>query len=54
VQVLYCADRLNIPMDRLNVNGGGITIGHPFGMSALAWPAMQWPKGGAAASAMWW
>ena len=33
VQVLYCADRLGIPMDRLNVNGGGITIGHPFGMS---------------------
>ncbi|MFA7556676.1 MAG: acetyl-CoA C-acyltransferase [Hydrogenophaga sp.] len=33
VQVLYCADRLGIPMDRLNVNGGAITIGHPFGMS---------------------
>ena len=33
VQVLYCGDRLGIPMDRLNVNGGGITIGHPFGMS---------------------
>ena len=33
VQVLYCADRLGIPMDRLNVNGGGIAIGHPFGMS---------------------
>ena len=33
VQVLYCADRLGIPMDRLNVNGGAIAIGHPFGMS---------------------
>lgn len=33
VQVLYCADRLGIPTDRLNVNGGAITIGHPFGMS---------------------
>jgi len=33
VQVLYCADRLRIPYDRLNVDGGAITIGHPFGMS---------------------
>ena len=33
VQVLYCADVLKIPMDRLNVNGGAIAIGHPFGMS---------------------
>lgn len=33
VQVLYCADRLGIPQERLNVNGGAITIGHPFGMS---------------------
>jgi len=33
VQVLYCADVLEIPMDRLNVNGGAIAIGHPFGMS---------------------
>ncbi|MGE3693454.1 MAG: acetyl-CoA C-acyltransferase [Novosphingobium sp.] len=33
VQVVYCADRLGIPYDRLNVNGGAITIGHPFGMS---------------------
>ena len=33
VQVLYCADRLGIPMDRLNVNGGAIAIGHPDGMS---------------------
>ena len=33
VQVLYCADRLGIPMDRLNVNGGAIAVGHPFGMT---------------------
>ena len=33
VQVLYCADRLGIPMDRLNVNGGAIALGHPYGMS---------------------
>ncbi len=33
VQVVYCRDRLGIPMDRLNVNGGSIAIGHPFGMS---------------------
>jgi acetyl-CoA C-acetyltransferase len=33
VQVLYCADRLGLPMDRLNVNGGAIAIGHPYGMS---------------------
>ena len=33
VQVLYCADQLGIPMDRLNVNGGAIALGHPYGMS---------------------
>jgi acetyl-CoA C-acetyltransferase len=33
VQVLYCRDRLGIPDERLNVNGGAISIGHPFGMS---------------------
>ncbi|HWY25913.1 MAG TPA: acetyl-CoA C-acyltransferase [Nevskia sp.] len=32
-QVLYCRDRLGIPKDRLNVDGGAIAIGHPFGMS---------------------
>jgi acetyl-CoA acyltransferase len=32
-QVIYCRDRLGIPMDRLNVNGGSIAIGHPFGMT---------------------
>jgi acetyl-CoA C-acetyltransferase len=33
VQVLYCAQKLGIPEDRLNVNGGAISIGHPYGMS---------------------
>ena len=32
-QLLYCRDRLGIPDDRLNVNGGAISIGHPYGMS---------------------
>ncbi len=33
VQVVYCRDRLGIPMDKLNVDGGSISIGHPYGMS---------------------
>ena len=33
VQVLYCRDKLGIPNDRLNVNGGAISVGHPYGMS---------------------
>ena len=33
VQVDYCRDKLGIPMDKLNVNGGSISIGHPFGMT---------------------
>jgi len=33
VQVLYCADKLGIPMDKLNVNGGAIAVGHPYGVS---------------------
>ena len=33
VQVLYCRDKLGIPDDKLNVNGGSISIGHPFGMT---------------------
>ncbi|WP_420145545.1 acetyl-CoA C-acyltransferase [Sphingobium sp.] len=32
-QLLYCQDQLGIPSDRLNVNGGAISIGHPYGMS---------------------
>lgn len=33
VQVIYCRDKLGIPNDRLNVDGGAIALGHPFGMS---------------------
>src|SRR4029077_4055484 len=33
VQVLYCRDRLGIPDDRLNVDGGAIAVGHPYGAS---------------------
>ena len=33
VQVLYCRDQLGIPNDTLNVDGGAIAIGHPYGMS---------------------
>ncbi|HET9354622.1 MAG TPA: acetyl-CoA C-acyltransferase [Sphingomicrobium sp.] len=33
VQVLYCRDKLGIPSEKLNVNGGAISIGHPYGMS---------------------
>jgi acetyl-CoA acetyltransferase family protein len=33
VQVLYCADRLGIDQAKLNVNGGAISVGHPYGMS---------------------
>ena len=32
-QVIYCRDKLGIDNERLNVNGGAISIGHPFGMS---------------------
>ena len=33
VQLLYCQDRLGIPDEKLNVNGGAISVGHPYGMS---------------------
>lgn len=33
VQVLYCAEKLGIPIDRLNVDGGAIALGHPYGVS---------------------
>ena len=33
VQVIYCRDKLGIPADRLNVNGGAIAVGHPYGLS---------------------
>ncbi len=42
VQVLYSRDTLGIPADRLNVNGGAIAVGHPYGTSpARALPAMR-------------
>ena len=33
VQVIYCQEKLGIPMDIMNVNGGSISIGHPYGMT---------------------
>jgi acetyl-CoA acetyltransferase len=33
VQVIYCRDKLGIPAEKLNVDGGAISIGHPYGMS---------------------
>jgi acetyl-CoA acetyltransferase len=33
VQVVYCRDKLGIPMEKLNVDGGAVAIGHPYGMS---------------------
>ena len=33
VQVMYCRDKLGIPDERLNVNGGAIAVGHPYGVS---------------------
>ncbi|GAC1402271.1 MAG: hypothetical protein NVSMB64_01800 [Candidatus Velthaea sp.] len=33
VQALYCAEQLGIPLERLNVDGGAISVGHPYGMS---------------------
>jgi acetyl-CoA C-acetyltransferase len=33
VQVLYCRDKLGIPAERLNINGGAIAVGHPYGMT---------------------
>ena len=33
VQVIYCRDKLGIPSERLNVNGGAVSVGHPYGMS---------------------
>lgn len=33
VQVIYCRDRLGIPNEWLNVNGGALSVGHPYGMS---------------------
>ena len=45
VQVLYCADTLGIPMDRLNVNGGAIAVGHPYGVSGQRLTGHAWIEG---------
>ena len=36
VQVVYCRDKLGIPMEKLNLDGGSISIGHPYGMTGSA------------------
>ena len=41
VQVIYCRDKLGIPDDRLNVNGGAIAVGHLTASPARAWSAMR-------------
>ena len=41
VQVVYCRDRLGIDPNKLNVNGGSIAIGHPFGMTGARWAASE-------------
>ena len=43
VQVLYCADKLGIPMDKLNVNGGAIAVGHPYGVTGQR-PRQIYPR----------
>ncbi|NDD09983.1 MAG: acetyl-CoA C-acyltransferase [Rhodobacteraceae bacterium] len=44
VQVLYCRDRLGIPNERLNVNGGAISVGHPYGMSGARMVGHAWVR----------
>ena len=41
VQVIYCRDRLGIDPELLNVDGGAIAVGHPYGMSGQGWWAMR-------------
>src|SRR5258707_13400421 len=50
VQVIYCRDRIGIPNDKLNVNGGAIAVGHPYGMSRarlVGHAPIQGPRRGA-------
>jgi len=46
VQVIYCRDRLGIPDDRMNVDGGAIAVGHPYGMSGTRLVAHALIEGG--------
>jgi acetyl-CoA acetyltransferase len=41
VQALYCRDPLGIDPERYNVNGGGISVSHPYGMMAPGWSATR-------------
>jgi acetyl-CoA C-acetyltransferase len=45
VQVLYWRRQVGIPMDKLNVDGGAIAVGHPYGVSASASPATRSSEG---------
>src|SRR3546814_1129888 len=44
-QVLYIVNRLGLPLERLNVNGGAISIGHPFGMTGARQVGHVLPEG---------
>ena len=50
VQVIYCRDKLGIDPDKLNVNGGAIAVGHPYGMSGARLAGHALIEGSAAAS----
>ena len=53
VQVVYCRDRLGIPMERLNVDGGSVAIGHPYGMSGARMTGHALLEESAGAPATW-
>ena len=53
VQVVYCRDRLQIDPEKLNVNGGSISIGHPFGMTGSRMVGTLAERNGEAQSALW-
>ena len=52
VQVIYCRDKLGIPEDKLNVNGGSIAVGHPYGMTGSRLTGMRSSKANGAAPKM--
>jgi acetyl-CoA C-acetyltransferase len=45
VQVIYCRDKLGIDPDKLNVNGGSIALGHPYGMTGARLTGRILPEG---------